>query len=85
MSPASVAALLAAFAMVLNHVVTMGQVHRSMAGQTLILVAGMIQLSAAITKTGTTKMLRQRISNTATVLIIIPITLTVAAEAGLPP
>lgn len=55
--PASVAALLAAFAMVLNRVVTMDQARRSMAWQTLILVAGMISFSAAITKTGTAKML----------------------------
>lgn len=55
--PAPVAALLAAMAMVLTRVVTMGQAHRSMAWQTLILVAGMIPLSAAITSTGTAKML----------------------------
>lgn len=110
--PASVAALLAAMAMVLCRVVTIGQAHRSMAWQTLILVAGMIPLSAAITKTGTAKMLAdgivtltgggspylllvgiflvtavlgQLISNTATALIIIPIALSVATEAGLSP
>ncbi|POH58380.1 SLC13 family permease [Arthrobacter glacialis] len=108
--PASVAALLAAMAMVLTRVVTMGQAHRSMSWQTLILVAGMIPLSAAITKTGTAEMLAngivyltggsspyllllgifvvtavlgQLISNTATALIIIPIALSVANEAGL--
>lgn len=110
--PAAVAALLAAMAMVLCRVVTLGQAHRSMAWQTLILVAGMIPLSAAITKTGTAKMLAdgivtltgggspyvlligiflvtavlgQLISNTATALIIIPIALSVAAEAALNP
>lgn len=110
--PASVAALLAAMAMVLCKVVTVGQAHRSMAWQTLILVAGMIPLSAAITKTGTATMLAdgivslagggspyllligifivtavlgQLISNTATALIIIPIALSVATEAGLSP
>ena len=110
--PAAVAALLAAMAMVLTRVVTMGQAHRSMSWQTLILVAGMIPLSAAITKTGTAEMLAngilyltgggnpylllagifvvtavlgQLISNTATALIIIPIALSVAAEAGLTP
>ncbi|WP_104089725.1 SLC13 family permease [Arthrobacter sp. GMC3] len=110
--PASVAALLAAMAMVLTRVVTMGQAHRSMSWQTLILVAGMIPLSAAITKTGTAEMLAngivyltgggspyllllgifvvtavlgQLISNTATALIIIPIALSVAGEAGLDP
>lgn len=55
--PAAVAALLAAMAMILARVVTIGQAHRSMAWQTLILVAGMIPLSAAITKTGTAKLL----------------------------
>ncbi len=110
--PAAVAALLAAMAMVLARVVTIGQAHRSMAWQTLILVGGMIPLSAAITETGTAKMLAdgivtltgggspylllvglfivtavlgQLISNTATALIIIPIALSVATEAGLSP
>lgn len=110
--PAAVAALLAAIAMVLTRVVTLGQAHRSMAWQTLILVAGMIPLSAAITKTGTatlladgivtltgggspyllllgifvvTAVLGQLISNTATALIIIPIALSVATEAGISP
>ena len=55
--PAAVAALLAAMAMILARVVTIGQAHRSMAWQTLILVAGMIPLSAASTKTGTAKLL----------------------------
>ncbi|ALV45367.1 hypothetical protein MB46_07535 [Arthrobacter alpinus] len=110
--PAAVAALLAAMAMILARVVTIGQAHRSMAWQTLILVGGMIPLSAAITQTGTAKMLAdgivnltgdsspyllllgifvvtavlgQLISNTATALIIIPISLSVAAEAGISP
>ncbi len=110
--PAAVAALLAAMAMVLARLVTIGQAHRSMAWQTLILVGGMIPLSAAITQTGTAKMLAdgivsltgggspylllagifvvtavlgQLISNTATALIIIPISLSVATEAGLSP
>ncbi|MHA7306476.1 SLC13 family permease [Arthrobacter sp. TMN-49] len=110
--PAAVAALLAAMAMVLSRVVTVSQAHRSMSWQTLILVAGMIPLSAAITKTGTAEMLAngivyltggsspyvlllgifvvtavlgQLISNTATALIIIPIALSVAGEAGLSP
>lgn len=110
--PAAVAAVLAAMAMLLARVVTIGQAHKSMAWQTLILVAGMIPLSAAITKTGTAKMLAdgivtltgggspyllligifivtavlgQLISNTATALIIIPIALSVAAEASLNP
>lgn len=110
--PTAVAALLAAIAMILARVITIGQAHRSMAWQTLILVAGMIPLSAAITQTGTAKLLAdgivnfigggspylllvgifivtavlgQLISNTATALIIIPISLSVATEAGLSP
>jgi di/tricarboxylate transporter len=51
--PAPVAAVLAAMAMVVFGVVTPRQAHRSMAWQTLILVAGMIPLSTAITATGT--------------------------------
>ena len=109
--PAPVAALLAAMAMVVLKVVTPAQAHRSMAWQTLILVA-MIPLSAAITKTGAagmiadamvaviggsgpllllsgifavTAVLGQLISNTATALIIIPISLSVAAEAAINP
>jgi di/tricarboxylate transporter len=110
--PASVAALLAAMAMILARVVSVGQAHRAMSWQTLILVAGMIPLSTAITRTGTaellahgivslagggspylllagiflvTAVLGQLISNTATALIIIPISLSVAAEAGISP
>ncbi|WP_202813512.1 SLC13 family permease [Arthrobacter sp. ERGS1:01] len=110
--PAPVAALLAAMAMILARVVTVGQAHRAMSWQTLILVAGMIPLSTAITRTGTaellahgivsltgggspylllagiflvTAVLGQLISNTATALIIIPISLSVAAEAGISP
>ncbi|PYI69322.1 hypothetical protein CVV68_02675 [Arthrobacter livingstonensis] len=110
--PAPVAALLAAMAMVLTRAVTVGQAHRSMAWQTLILVAAMIPLSEAITKTGTAKLLAgglirlteggspyllvlcifvitaalgQLISNTATALIIIPISLSVSLAAGFSP
>jgi di/tricarboxylate transporter len=110
--PAPVAALLAAMAMILTRVVSVGQAHRAMSWQTLILVAGMIPLSTAITRTGTaellahgivsvtgggnpylllagiflvTAVLGQLISNTATALIIIPISLSVAAEASIAP
>lgn len=55
--PAPIAALLAAIAMVLTRVITPGQAHRSMAWQTLILVAGMIPLSTAITQTGVASMI----------------------------
>ena len=57
--PAPVAALLAALAMVVLRVVTMQQAHRSMAWTTLILVAGMIPLSTAITATGTAEILAE--------------------------
>ena len=57
--PAPMAAMLAAIAMVLLRVITPGQAHRSMAWQTLILVAGMIPLSLAITSTGTAAMIAE--------------------------
>jgi len=50
--PAVVAGLAAAIAMVLLKVVSVEQAHRSMSWTTLILVAGMIPLSTAITETG---------------------------------
>ncbi len=50
--PAMVACLLAAMAMVLLRVVTVDQAHRSMQWTTLILVAGMIPLSTAISESG---------------------------------
>lgn len=50
--PAVIAGLLAAIAMVLSGVVTVKQAHRAISWTTLILVAGMIPLSTAITETG---------------------------------
>ena len=50
--PASVAALLAACAMVLLRVMTVTEAHRSISWTTLILVGGMIPLSVAIQSTG---------------------------------
>lgn len=50
--PAVIAGLLAAIAMVLCGVVTVKQAHRAISWTTLILVAGMIPLSTAITDTG---------------------------------
>lgn len=50
--PPSIAALLAAGAMVLLRVVTVPQAHRSISWTTLILVAGMIPLSTAIQTSG---------------------------------
>ena len=50
--PASVAALLAACAMVLLRVLTVPEAHRAISWTTLILVGGMIPLSVAIESTG---------------------------------
>jgi di/tricarboxylate transporter len=50
--PAVVAGVLAAIAMILARVVTVPQAHRSMDWTTLILVAGMIPLSTAISESG---------------------------------
>jgi di/tricarboxylate transporter len=55
--PAAVAGLLAASAMVLLRVVTVEQAHRAMSWSTLILVAGMIPLSTAITDSGAADLL----------------------------
>lgn len=57
MVPAAVAGLLAAMAMILLRVVTVEQAHRAMSWTTLILVAGMIPLSIAITETGAAELL----------------------------
>lgn len=110
--PASVAALLAACAMVLLRVLTVAEAHRSISWTTLLLVGGMIPLSVAIQETGVadaiatglidfigaerphllvlgiavvTVILGQLISNMATALIIAPIAVAVAADAGLSP
>jgi di/tricarboxylate transporter len=55
--PAAVAGLLAAIAMILLGVVSVEQAHRAMSWSTLILVAGMIPLSTAITQTGAADLL----------------------------
>ena len=57
--PAVVAGLGAAIAMVLLRVVSVDQAHQSMSWTTLILVAGMIPLSTAITETGTAESLAE--------------------------
>jgi di/tricarboxylate transporter len=102
----------AAIAMVLLGVISVDQAHRSKSWTTLILVAGMIPLSTAISQTGVaedlaeamvnlvgdagprmilvglfivTAVLGQLISNTATALVLIPITISVAAQMGLSP
>jgi di/tricarboxylate transporter len=61
--PAAVAGLLAAIAMILLGVVTVEQAHRSLDWTTLILVAGMIPLSTAITQTGAADLLAGAIVN----------------------
>lgn len=110
--PASVAALLAACAMVLARVLTVAEAHRSISWTTVLLVGGMIPLSVAIEETGVadaiatglidvigaerphllvlgiavvTVVLGQLISNMATALIIAPIAIAVAIDAGISP
>ncbi|MFF1572397.1 SLC13 family permease [Leifsonia sp. NPDC058292] len=51
--PPAITGLLAAAAMVLTRVVSVERAHRSISWTTLLLVAGMIPLSTAITQTGT--------------------------------
>jgi di/tricarboxylate transporter len=55
--PAAMAGLLAAVAMILTGVLSVEQAHRSLSWTTLILVAGMIPLSTAITQTGAADLL----------------------------
>lgn len=110
--PPAVAALLAAGAMILTRVITVGQAHRSISITTLVLVGGMIPLSTAIQTSGTADLiasglvdhlggaspylllfgivtvvavLGQLISNMATVLIVAPIAVAVAAETHISP
>ncbi|MCA9880059.1 MAG: SLC13 family permease, partial [Thermomicrobiales bacterium] len=61
--PAAIACLVAAIAMVLTRVVTSEQAQRSMNWTTLILVAAMIPLSTAITRTGAAELLASGIIN----------------------
>ncbi len=105
--PPAVASLLAAGALVLTRVVTLEQSYRSISWTTVVLVAGMIPLSTAMTVSGAaddladalvsvvgdsgpypllialfvlTAVLGQLISNTATILVVIPVALAAAAE-----
>lgn len=55
--PPAVTGLLAAGAMVLTRTVTVERAHRSISWTTLLLVAGMIPMSTAITQTGTAEMI----------------------------
>jgi di/tricarboxylate transporter len=104
--PPAAAGLLAAGALVLTGVVTLEQGYRAISWTTVVLVAGMIPLSTAMTSSGAaeqladrlvdvvgdagpyplligvfvvTAVLGQLISNTATVLIVIPIAVSAAA------
>lgn len=61
--PAAIACLVAAIAMVLTGVVTSEQAQRSLNWTTLILVAAMIPLSTAITRTGAAELLASGIIN----------------------
>lgn len=110
--PASVAALLAAGALIVTRVVSVAQAYRSISWTTVILVAGMIPLSTAFRTTGAaqliadsmhtlvgtagptaalallvalTMVLGQLISNTATVLIILPVAVGLAAAMDASP
>lgn len=110
--PPAIAALLAACAMIIGRVITVGQAHRSISLSTLILVGGMIPLSTAIQTSGTANLiadglvnrlgtaspylllfgivlvvavLGQLISNMATVLIVAPIAISIAAQTGISP
>jgi di/tricarboxylate transporter len=105
--PPAVAGLLAAGAIVVSRVLTIDQAYRGIAWTTVVLVAGMIPLSTAMTETGAaqkladalanavgglgphalllglvllTVVLGQLISNMATALIIIPVSISAAAE-----
>lgn len=110
--PGAIAALLAAGFVVLTGGLTMEQAYRSIAWNTIVLVGGMMALSAATIETGAatlladnllyvvgyggphamlaglfvlTAVLGQLISNTATVLIVVPIGLSAAASMGISP
>jgi di/tricarboxylate transporter len=105
--PPAVASLLAAGALVLTRVVTLEQSYRAISWTTVVLVAGMIPLSTAMSSSGAaekladrlvsivgdagpyplliglfvlTAVLGQLISNTATILVVVPIALAAAAD-----
>jgi di/tricarboxylate transporter len=110
--PPAVAALLAAAGMLLTGALTIHQAYRGISWSTVLLIAGMIPLSTAITTSGAgeavadilvaavgqsnplvlllglaliTLVFGQLISNTATVLIMIPVALSAAASTDIPP
>lgn len=61
--PPAVTGLLAASAMVITNVVTVKRAHRSIVWTTLLLVAGMIPMSTAITQTGAAAAIAQVVVN----------------------
>ncbi|MCR6649076.1 MAG: SLC13 family permease [Cellulomonas sp.] len=108
----AIAGLVGAVGMVLLRVVTPQQAYRSVSWQALVLIGGLIPLSAAISSSGAadliagrlvdlvagggphlllaalfalTLVLGQVVSNTATVLVVTPIALSAAADAGVAP
>ncbi len=110
--PPAVAALLAAGFMLLSGALTIQKAYRGISWSTVLLIAGMIPLSTAITQSGAgeavadllvslvgvgnpllmlfglaliTLVFGQLISNTATVLIMIPVALAAAESTGIPP
>lgn len=62
--PTAVTGLLAASAMVLTRAVTVERAHRSISWTTLLLVAGMIPMSTAITKTGAAELIANGLVDT---------------------
>jgi di/tricarboxylate transporter len=107
LTPPAIAGLLAAGAIVVSGVLTIERAYRGVHWTTVILIAGMIPLATAMTRTGAAEdladrlidlvgdagprallvglvvlvfVLGQLISNTATVLVVIPIALSAAAE-----
>ena len=107
--PPAAAGLLAVLALVLSGAVTSADAYRSVSWETVVLVGGLIPLSAAIQQSGAAAEIADRIidvvgsgspillmlalfvvstvlglviSNTATVLIVLPIALAAAAETG---
>jgi di/tricarboxylate transporter len=108
--PPAVAGLLAAGGMVLSGVLSSAQAYRAVSWELIVLIGGLLPMSAAMTSSGAADLLAERItgavgdshplvlvlvlfaltavmglviSNTATVLIVAPIGLSVGAEAGL--
>jgi di/tricarboxylate transporter len=110
--PPAVAALVAAGIMLVSNALPIEKAYRGVSWSTVLLIAGMIPLSTAITQSGAgqavadllvavvgqrnpllmllglaliTILFGQLISNTATVLIMIPVALSAAQTTGIPP